>query len=124
MQNIVLKAVDVGASAILLSNHGGRQLDGSRAPFDQLPSIVDAVGGKIEIILDGGIRRGTHVLKALSLGATACSFGKGFLYALGAGGQQGVELILKRMKDEITRDMILLGCKSIKELNKNKIAYR
>jgi len=118
------RAIDIGASAILLSNHGGRQLDGSRSPFDQLSAIVDAVDGKLEIILDGGVRRGTHVLKALSLGATACSFGKGFLFALGAGGQQGVELILKRMKDEITRDMILLGCKSIKELNKNKIAYR
>tara|TARA_B100001093_G_scaffold291167_1_gene277994 strand:+ start:164 stop:1312 length:1149 start_codon:yes stop_codon:yes gene_type:complete len=118
------RAVDIGASAILLSNHGGRQLDGSRSPFDQLPSIVEAVGGKLEIILDGGIRRGTHVLKALALGATACSFGKGFLFALGAGGQQGVEMILKRMKDEITRDMILLGCKNIKELNKSKIAYR
>mgnify|MGYP006134592015 CR=1 FL=1 len=118
------KAVEIGASAIMLSNHGGRQLDGSRSPFDQLPDIVDAVGGKIEIIIDGGIRRGTHVLKALSLGATACSFGKGFLYALGAGGQQGVEQILKRMKDEIIRDMILLGCKNIKELNKDKIAYR
>jgi L-lactate dehydrogenase (cytochrome) len=118
------RAVEIGASAIMLSNHGGRQLDGSRSPFDQLPAIVEAVGGKIEIIVDGGIRRGTHILKALSLGATACSFGKGFLYALGAGGQKGVEQILKRMKDEITRDMILLGCKSIKELNKNKIAYR
>jgi len=118
------RAVDIGASAILLSNHGGRQLDGSRSPFDQLPAIVDAVGGKLEIILDGGIRRGTHVLKALSLGATACSFGKGFLFALGAGGQKGVEKILKKMKDEITRDMILLGCKNIKEINKTKIAYR
>jgi len=118
------RAVDIGASAILLSNHGGRQLDGSRSPFDQLPAIVDAVGGKLEIVLDGGVRRGTHVLKALSLGATACSFGKGFLFALGAGGQKGVEQILQRMKDEITRDMILLGCKSIKELNKTKIAYR
>ena len=118
------RAVDIGASAILLSNHGGRQLDGSRAPFDQLPAIADAVGGKLEIILDGGVRRGTHVLKALSLGATACSFGKGFLFALGAGGQEGVEKILQRMKDEIKRDMILLGCKSIKELNKTKIAYR
>ena len=118
------RAVDIGASAIFLSNHGGRQLDGSRSPFDQLPAIKDAVGDKLEIILDGGIRRGTHVLKALSLGATACSFGKGFLFGLSAGGQGGVELILKRMKDEITRDMILLGCKNIKELNKNKIAYR
>ena len=108
----------------MLSNHGGRQLDGSRAPFDQLPAIVDAVGGKIEIIVDGGIRRGTHVLKALSLGATACSIGKAFLYALGAGGQPGVEMLLQRMKDEITRDMILLGKKSIKELSKDNIAYR
>ena len=118
------RAVEIGASAIMLSNHGGRQLDGSRAPFDQLPAIADAVGGKIEIIVDGGIRRGTHVLKALSLGATACSFGKAFLFALSAGGQQGVEMLLKRIKDELTRDMILLGCKNIKELNKTKIAYR
>ena len=118
------KAVDIGASAIMLSNHGGRQLDGSRSPFDQLPAIVDAVGGKIEIIVDGGIRRGTHVLKALALGATACSFGKGFLFALSAGGQEGVELVLQRMKDEIRRDMILMGCKSIKDLDPSKIAYR
>jgi L-lactate dehydrogenase (cytochrome) len=118
------RAIDIGASAILLSNHGGRQLDGSRSPFDQLPAIKDAVGDKLEIILDGGIRRGTHVLKALSLGATACSFGKGFLFGLGAGGQAGVEQVLKRMKDELRRDMILLGCKTIKELNKSKIAYR
>ena len=108
----------------MLSNHGGRQLDGSRSPFDQLPAIADAVGGKIEIIVDGGIRRGTHVLKALSLGATACSFGKGFLFALGAGGQAGVEQVLKRMKEELRRNMILLGCKNVKELNKTKIAYR
>ena len=118
------RAVDIGASAILLSNHGGRQLDGSRSPFDQLPAIKDAVGDKLEIILDGGIRRGTHVLKALSLGATACSFGKGFLFGLGAGGQAGVEQVLKRMREELRRDMILLGCKTIKELNKSKIAYR
>ena len=118
------RAVDIGASAIMLSNHGGRQLDGSRSPFDQLPAIVDAVGGKIEIIVDGGIRRGTHVLKALALGATACSFGKGFLFALGAGGQQGVEMVLQRMRDEIRRDMILMGRKSIKELNSSKIAFR
>ena len=118
------KAVDIGASAIMLSNHGGRQLDGSRSPFDQLPAIVDAVGGKIEIIVDGGIRRGTHVLKALAMGATACSFGKGFLFALSAGGQQGVEMVLQRMRDEIRRDMILMGCKSIKDLNPSKIIYR
>ena len=118
------RAIDIGASAIMLSNHGGRQLDGSRAPFDQLEKIANAVGGKIEIIVDGGIRRGTHVLKALSLGATACSFGKGFLFALSAGGQKGVEMMLQRMKEEIRRDMILLGKKNIGELSKENIAFR
>ena len=118
------KAIDIGCSAIMISNHGGRQLDGSRAPFDQLADIVDAVGDKIEVILDGGVRRGTHVLKALALGAKACSFGKGYLFALGAGGQQGVELILEKMKAEINRDMVLMGCKSIKDLNRSKIIFR
>ena len=118
------KAVDIGCTAIMVSNHGGRQLDGSRAPFDQLAQIVDSVGDKIEVILDEGVRRGTHVLKALALGAKACSFGKGYLFALGAAGQQGVEAILQKMKAEINRDMILMGCKSIKELNRSKIAFR
>ena len=118
------KAIYIGASAIMISNHGGRQLDGSRAPFDQLSEIKDAVGDKLEIILDGGVRRGTHVLKALALGAKACSFGKAYLYALSAGGQKGVEMILEKMKSEIRRDMILMGCKSIKNLNKSKIIFR
>ena len=118
------KAIDIGCTAIIISNHGGRQLDGSRTPFDQLTEIVDAVGDKIEVILDSGIRRGTHVLKALALGAKACSFGKGYLFALGAAGQKGVEAVLQKMKAEINRDMILMGCKSIKELNKSKIAFR
>ena len=118
------KAVDVGASAIIISNHGGRQLDGSRAPFDQLSEIVDAVGDKIEVILDGGIRRGTHVLKALAIGAKACSFGKGYLFALSAGGQTGVESVLQKMKDEIHRNMILMGCKTINDLNRSKVAFR
>ena len=118
------KAVDVGASAIIISNHGGRQLDGSRAPFDQLSEIVDAVGDKIEVILDGGIRRGTHVLKALALGAKACSFGKGYLFALSAGGQIGVESVLQKMKDEIHRNMILMGCKTINDLNRSKVVFR
>ena len=111
------KAIDIGCTAIMVSNHGGRQLDGSRAPFDQLAEIVDAVGDKIEVILDGGIRRGTHVLKALALGAKACSFGKGYLFALGAAGQKGVEAILQKMRDEIQRDMILMGCSSIKTVS-------
>ena len=118
------KAIDIGCSAIMISNHGGRQLDGSRAPFDQLSEIVDAVGDKIEVILDGGIRRGTHVLKALALGAKAWSFGKGYLFALGAAGQKGVESILQKMKAEINRDMILMGCKSVSELNRSKIVFR
>jgi len=118
------KAIDIGCSAIMISNHGGRQLDGSRAPFDQLAEIVDAVGDKIEVILDGGVRRGTHVLKALALGAKACSFGKGYLFALGAAGQQGVEAILQKIKEEINRDMILMGCKSVKDLNRSKIVFR
>ena len=118
------KAVDIGASAIMISNHGGRQLDGSRAPFDQLTEIVDAVGDNIEVILDGGIRRGTHVLKALALGAKACSFGKGYLFALGAGGQNGIESMLQIMKAEIKRDMTLMGCRSVKELNRSKVAFR
>ena len=118
------KAIDIGASAIMISNHGGRQLDGSRAPFDQLAEIVDAVGDKLEIILDGGVRRGTHVLKALAVGAKACSFGKAYLYALGAGGQKGVEKILEKMKSEIKRDMILMGCKTVKDLNRSKIVFR
>ena len=118
------KAIDIGATAIMVSNHGGRQLDGSRAPFDQLETLVDAVGDKIEIILDGGIRRGTHVLKALALGAKACSMGKAYLYALGAGGQPGVERVLQKMKDEITRGMTLMGTRTIDELTKEKIAYR
>ncbi len=118
------KAVDIGCTAIMISNHGGRQLDGSRAPFDQLAEIVDAVGDKIEVILDGGIRRGTHVLKALCLGAKACSFGKGYLFALAAGGQKGVEKILENMKTEINRDMKLMGCKNISELNSSKIVFR
>ncbi len=118
------KAVDIGANAIMLSNHGGRQLDGSRSPFDQLQEVVDAVGDKIEIICDGGIRRGTHVLKALSLGAKACSGGRFYLYALAAAGQKGVERALLNMKREIERDMKLMGCKKISDLTKNNIKFR
>ena len=118
------RAVDIGCTALIISNHGGRQLDGSRTPFDQLKAISDAVGDKLEIILDGGVRRGTHVIKALAAGATACSFGKAFLFSLGAGGQQGVERLLQNMHDEIQRNMILMGCKSVKELDRSKIIYR
>ena len=118
------RAVDIGCTAIMISNHGGRQLDGSRSPFDQVKAISDAVGDKLEIILDGGVRRGTHVLKALAAGAKACSFGKMFLFSLGAGGQQGVERALQNMHDEIRRNMILMGCKNLKELDNSKIIFK
>ena len=118
------RAIDIGCTAIMISNHGGRQLDGSRSPFDQVKAISDAVGDKLEIILDGGIRRGTHVLKALAAGATACSFGKAFLFSLGAGGQKGVERLLDNMQKEIRRNMILMGCKKIEDLDASKIIYR
>tara|TARA_B100001057_G_scaffold157950_1_gene158594 strand:+ start:247 stop:1401 length:1155 start_codon:yes stop_codon:yes gene_type:complete len=118
------KAIDVGASAIMLSNHGGRQLDGSRSPFDQLSEIVDAVGDKIDVICEGGIRRGTHILKALSLGAKACSGGRMYLYALAVGGQKGVERALGNLKKEIERDMILMGVSSIDQLSKKNIKFR
>ncbi len=118
------RAIDIGCTAIMISNHGGRQLDGSRSPFDQVKAIRDAVGDKLEIVLDGGIRRGTHVLKALAAGATACSFGKAFLFSLGAGGQKGVERLLDNMQKEIRRNMILMGCKKIEDLDASKIIYR
>ncbi len=118
------RAVQVGASAIMLSNHGGRQLDGSRAPFDQLKAVVDAVGGEIEIILDGGVRRGTHVLKALALGASACSGGRAYLYPLAAGGTAGVMQASKLLRDEMRRDMMLMGCDSLAGLNREMLARR
>ena len=118
------KAVDIGATAIMVSNHGGRQLDGSRSPFDQLAEIVDAVGDKIDVICEGGIRRGTHVLKALSLGAKACSGGRFYLYALAAGGQKGVEKALSNLQSEIKRDMQLMGVTNINQLTRKNIIFR
>ena len=118
------KAVDIGATAIMVSNHGGRQLDGARSPFDQLAEIVDAVGDKIDVICEGGIRRGTHVLKALSLGAKACSGGRMYLYALAAGGQKGVERIMGNLRNEIERDMKLMGVKNIDQLTRNNLKFR
>ena len=118
------RSVDIGASAIMISNHGGRQLDGSRAPFDQLAAIVDAVGGRIEIIVDGGVRRGSHVLKALAMGATACSGGRMYLYALAAGGTAGVERAMTLLRDEIERDMRLMGCRSVSDLSRSMLATR
>jgi len=118
------RAVDIGASAIMVSNHGGRQLDGSRSPFDQLAEIVDAVGDRIDVVCDGGITRGTHVLKALSVGAKACSGGRFYLYALAAAGQAGVERALANLHTEIERDMKLMGCRSLSQLSRDNLRWR
>ncbi|HEY1124301.1 MAG TPA: alpha-hydroxy acid oxidase [Sphingobium sp.] len=118
------RAVEIGADAIMISNHGGRQLDGSRAPFDQLTEIVDAVGGRIEIICDGGVRRGTHVLKALSAGANCASGGRLYLYALAAAGQEGVERAIGILKDEIERGMRLMGVTSVDQLGRDRLRWR
>jgi L-lactate dehydrogenase (cytochrome) len=118
------RSVEVGASAIYLSNHGGRQLDGSRSPFDQLDAVLDAVGGQIEVIVDGGIRRGTHVLKAMARGATACSGGRFYLWALAAGGAAGVKRAADLMRREMERDMLLMGCARVSDLKPHMLARR
>jgi L-lactate dehydrogenase (cytochrome) len=118
------RAADMGVDAIMISNHGGRQLDGSRAPFDQLAEIVDAVGDRIEVILDGGVRRGSHVLKALSLGAKAVAGGRLYLYALAAAGQPGVERALGLLEAEIVRGMKLMGVTRVDQLARENLRAR
>jgi L-lactate dehydrogenase (cytochrome) len=118
------KAVDIGCTGIILSNHGGRQLDGSRSAFDQLAEIVDAVGDKIDVMVDGGVQRGTHVLKALSLGAKAVGLGRYYLFPLAVAGQAGVERALSLMRAEIERDMRLMGCRSVADLSKDNLRFR
>ena len=118
------KAVDIGCTGIVISNHGGRQLDGSRSPFDQLDEIVNAVGDKIDVIMDSGIQRGSHVLKALSLGAKAVGGGRFYLYPLAVAGQAGVERALGLMRMEIERNMCLMGCSSISELSLDNLRFR
>ncbi|SEK97768.1 L-lactate dehydrogenase (cytochrome) [Bosea lupini] len=118
------RAVEIGCTGIILSNHGGRQLDGSRAAFDQLAEIVDAVGDKIDVIMDGGIQRGTHVLKALSLGAKAVGIGRYYLYPLAAAGQPGVERALGQLKTEVERSMKLMGVTSLDQLSRENLRFR
>jgi L-lactate dehydrogenase (cytochrome) len=118
------RAVDVGCTGIIISNHGGRQLDGSRSSFDQLGAIVDAVGDKIDVIMDSGIQRGTHVLKALAMGAKAVGGGRFYLFPLAAAGQPGVERALELMRAEIRRGMILMGVDSIDKLTRDKLIFR
>jgi isopentenyl diphosphate isomerase/L-lactate dehydrogenase-like FMN-dependent dehydrogenase len=110
-------ATDIGSEAVIISNHGGRQLDGAPATFRVLPEVVDAVGDSAEVLLDSGVRRGTHVVKAVALGARAVFIGRPYLYGLAAGGQPGVEHILDLFRAEITRTMVLLGCPAVSELS-------
>ncbi|MEQ1949948.1 alpha-hydroxy acid oxidase [Mesorhizobium sp. CN2-181] len=118
------RAVDIGCTGIVLSNHGGRQLDGSRSGFDQLAEIVDAVGDRIDVMMDGGVHRGSHVLKALSLGAKAVGVGRYYLFPLAAAGEPGVERALGLMRMEIERCMKLMGAKSISELSRANLRFR
>ena len=118
------RAAAIGCTGIVLSNHGGRQLDGSRAAFDQLGEVVDAVGDRLDVIMDGGVQRGTHVLKALSLGAKAVGLGRYYLFPLAAAGQPGVERALGLMKAELERDMKLMGCRTIGELSRDNLRFR
>ena len=117
-------AADIGCTGIVLSNHGGRQLDGSRAAFDQLAEVVDAVGDRLDVMMDGGVQRGTHVLKALSLGAKAVGVGRYYLFPLAAAGEAGVERALGLMKAELERGMKLMGCRSITELSRGNLRFR
>ncbi len=118
------RAVDIGCAGIVLSNHGGRQLDGSRSAFDQLAEIVDAVGDRIDVMMDGGIQRGTHILKALSVGAKAVGLGRYYLYPLAAAGQPGVERALGLLRTELERDMKLMGCTSVSQLSRANLRFR
>lgn len=118
------RAAEIGCAGIVLSNHGGRQLDGGRAAFDQLAEVVDAVGDRLDVMMDGGIQRGSHVLKALSLGAKAVGLGRYYLFPLAAAGQAGVERALGLMKEELVRDMKLMGCTSIDQLTRGNLRFR
>jgi len=115
------RAADVGVTAVIVSNHGGRQLDGAAAPIEVLADIVDAVGDRIEVILDGGVRRGVHVLKALACGAKACSIGRAYLYGLSAGGEAGAAKALDLLRTELVLAMKLAGCADIRELDRSFI---
>lgn len=118
------RAAEVGCDAVILSNHGGRQLDGSRAPFDGLAEVVDAVGDRLDVIMDSGVQRGTHIVKALSMGAKAVGIGRGYLFPLAAAGQAGVERMVGLLKDEVERDMRLMGAAKISDLGRDNLRWR
>jgi len=117
------RAVDEGASAVVVSNHGGRQLDEVYPSIRALPEVVAAVGNQTEVLMDGGIRRGSDVVKALCLGARAVLVGRAYAYGLAAGGYEGVKKAIQILRDDFERTMRLLGCPTIAELNASYIEY-
>lgn len=114
-------AATCGVTGVIISNHGGRQLDGGSATIDLVANVVDAVGDKLEVVLDGGVRRGTHIVKALAMGARACMIGRPYLYGLSAFGQPGVRRVLNLLREETERTMALLGCVNLDELGRHHI---
>jgi len=117
-----LLAIDSGIDGVIVSNHGGRQLDGAISAISALPAMVDAVAGRIPLILDGGVRRGSDVIKAIALGATACMIGRAWLYGLAAGGESGVERALNILRDEIDVTLALLGCADLSQVDRSVLA--
>jgi L-lactate dehydrogenase (cytochrome) len=116
-------AADEGIEAIALSNHGGRQLDSAPAPLDLLPGVADAVADRIEIICDGGVRRGSDIVKALALGARACMSGRAYLYGLGAAGEAGVDHVLDLLSSDMKRTMALIGCPAVADLDRDCVTF-
>ncbi len=117
-------AAQEGIDAIALSNHGGRQLDGAPAILDLVPEVADAVGGEIEVICDGGVRRGSDIVKAVALGATACMAGRAYLYGLGAAGERGVDHVLGLLGDDVRRVLALTGCATIADVGPDLVRRR
>jgi L-lactate dehydrogenase (cytochrome) len=118
------RAAERGVEAIIVSNHGGRQLDHAPSPIAALPKIVDAVAGRAEVILDGGIRRGSDVVKAIALGARACMIGKAFNYGVAALGERGVELAIDILRKEIDRALALIGRPTLATLDRSAVQLR
>jgi L-lactate dehydrogenase (cytochrome) len=115
-------AAEHGVEAVALSNHGGRQLDTAPAPIDLVAPVVDAVGDRLEVICDGGVRRGSDIVKAVALGARACMAGRAYLYALGAAGEQGVDRVLAMLKSDVRRTMALIGARTVADLDRDVVA--
>lgn len=117
-------AAQEGIDAVALSNHGGRQLDSAPAPVELLPEVVEAVGGDTEIICDGGVRRGSDIVKAMALGASACMAGRAYLYGLGVAGEAGVDYVLELLLADVRRVMALTGCRSVSEVGPELVRRR